>query len=661
MRRGWINHLAYCQPLTLKRLALGFAVLFNEMGFAATPPQPGEVIVQAEQLGEKAEKSGKATMRSIPSGGSLRVSGVNLDKAQTTDMVLKRFDVFTPDAKVYVNGITPIPVPKTAYFRGSVSTMPQSIVVLMVPEQGPVRGLITNANEVWMLDGNYTTVGSGSPNLKATTVGSGFANRKIDTKTELAGHTFECGTDSLATTQKALSANSTPTNQLDTKLPANVKYTARVAIETDYEYYAIFDDVDDAVDYAGDLIAYASTVYESEINTNLVISYISLWPDGADSDPWTFFASDDSKGSLSLDQLRTYWNANRTNVNRSIVHFLIGKDVGSGFGGGGLAKTGGLCTDDDYGLIRGVVGEFDIDHPTVMWDMKGLAHEIGHGFSSTHTQNYCGIDGVDDPVDLCVNSERDCGSQRGLPGVNSLTGGEPGKGTGTIMSYCQHVKPDRFANLSYTFGVNHPYGRAASRVPKVMRSYVQAQAQAYPGCLDFQSTVNTQVVNSVQLFEDSFEDSGWSVRKIVQTGTTTGVWTFPKTTTNPTISLSDGTKFSKFNSFDAASGNQTRLYQATGFAIANTYASASLVFWMYHDTGYSNKNDRVQVQVSTDNGSTWTNVGAAVSRYATNAGWTKTTIDLSAYKGKTINLGFLGISAYGNNMAIDDVEVVAVK
>ena len=76
---------------------------------------------------------------------------------------------------------------------------------------------------------------------------------------------------------------------------------------------------------------------------------------------------------------------------------------------------------------------------------------------------------------------------------------------------------------------------------------------------------------------------------------------------------------------------------------------------MYHDTGYSTSADKVQVQVST--GSTWANVGTAINRYDGSTGWKQHTIDLTAYKGTTVQLGFLGISAFGNNVFIDDVIV----
>jgi len=76
---------------------------------------------------------------------------------------------------------------------------------------------------------------------------------------------------------------------------------------------------------------------------------------------------------------------------------------------------------------------------------------------------------------------------------------------------------------------------------------------------------------------------------------------------------------------------------------------------MYHDTGYSTSADRVQVQVNT--GSGWVNAGSAVNRYDGSTGWKQHTIDLTAYKGFTVQLGFLGISAFGNNEFIDDITV----
>ena len=155
------------------------------------------------------------------------------------------------------------------------------------------------------------------------------------------------------------------------------------------------------------------------------------------------------------------------------------------------------------------------------------------------------------------------------------------------------------------------------------------------------------------LFSNGFESSsGWA---IVDTSGTAGDWTYVTSSTLPTASPHGGSYFAKFNSYTSASGSQTRIYRTAGFAIPSSATTATLTFWMYHDTGYSTYADKVQVQAST--GSTWANVGTAINRYDGSTGWKQHTIDLTAYKGTTVQLGFLGMSAYGNNEYIDDVTV----
>jgi hypothetical protein len=155
------------------------------------------------------------------------------------------------------------------------------------------------------------------------------------------------------------------------------------------------------------------------------------------------------------------------------------------------------------------------------------------------------------------------------------------------------------------------------------------------------------------LFSNGFESStGWAT---AQVSGTAGAWTYVTSGTLPTNTPHAGSYEAKFNSYDAASGSQTRIYQTTGFAIPGTASTATLKFWMYHDTGYSTSADRVQLQANT--GSGWVNVGTAVNRYDGTTGWKQHTIDLTAYKGTTVQIGFLGISVYGNNVFIDDVVV----
>ncbi len=157
------------------------------------------------------------------------------------------------------------------------------------------------------------------------------------------------------------------------------------------------------------------------------------------------------------------------------------------------------------------------------------------------------------------------------------------------------------------------------------------------------------------LFSDGFEGTGWST---AQVSGTAGAWTMVTSGTYPSASPHGGSKMADFNSWTSASGSETRLYRASGFAVASNYTTVTLTFWMYHDTQYSSYPDQVQVQVST-NGTTWTNVGSPISRYTGSTGWAQSTVDLSAYKGQTVYLAFEGISGYGNDEYLDDVSVTA--
>jgi hypothetical protein len=126
--------------------------------------------------------------------------------------------------------------------------------------------------------------------------------------------------------------------------------------------------------------------------------------------------------------------------------------------------------------------------------------------------------------------------------------------------------------------------------------------------------------------------AGWAT---AQVSGTAGVWATHAGTRYPSGVASHSTpNLAYFNSFTSSSGSQTRLYRTSGVAIPAAATSATLTFWMYHDTGYTGNNDRVQAQVSTNGGSSWTNVGTAVSRYDGSTGWKVANVDLTSYAGQ---------------------------
>jgi hypothetical protein len=264
---------------------------------------------------------------------------------------------------------------------------------------------------------------------------------------------------------------------------ALVTHTARVAIETDYEFYQrLGSNATAATNYIGNLIGYASTIYEREISTSLVVQSVSLWSNSAD--PWG-----QTTTTCGLMEFGRYWNRNRTAVSRTIAHFLSGKSLGGGVawigvlcrgGFGTSASCPGIPTDapwgGGYGFTASISGGFDINNPQVMWDIMAVAHEIGHNFNSPHTHCYNGIGGSSSPVDQCRTGEGGCYS-----GAQSLPG-PAGSGSGTIMSYC-HLLGGGYSNLSLSFGTGHPYGVQPGRVPSRMSAHVAAVAAGNPTCL----------------------------------------------------------------------------------------------------------------------------------------------------------------------------------
>ena len=152
-------------------------------------------------------------------------------------------------------------------------------------------------------------------------------------------------------------------------------------------------------------------------------------------------------------------------------------------------------------------------------------------------------------------------------------------------------------------------------------------------------------------FETSVPPPGWT--EVVVSGTNPD-WSQVSIGSHPTCSPHGGSYMAMFNSFSCSSGDKARLY--TPKMNFSGLTDVKLKFWMYHDSGLSSYNDRITIQVSTNN-ATWSNL-TTFQRYNATTGWQQHTVDLSAYAGNSsVWVGFLGISDYGNDMYIDDVEI----
>lgn len=403
-------------------------------------------------------------MRSVGSGDSLRIEATPLeDFSQTAGLDLVRFEPLAPNAPVVVqtdSGPQRVHLQTPVYLRGSVDGMRGSLVALSVRPSGEVRGVVSGADGTWML-----SRGVGSKD--------GLTSRRVRREAMKRSRDFSCDVLSNPTPLRTGSTAPVPqAEQRSQRLP--ISYTAKVAVELDYEFYQTFGDADAAILYALDLMAFTGVIGESELGMNVQVPYLQLWT--TSFDPY-------SGGNGRLDQLRNRWNefgatncggGDCSSIGRSTVILLSSAPTG------GVAYSPALC-DSYHSLYNGysyayagsIEGNFNIDAPTAVWDIVVTAHELGHNFGTGHTHCYS------PPIDGCYASDPGC-----YAGVPSYPAGCPGsaQGCGTIMSYC-HLLSGGEANIALTYGAGHPYGNTPDRVPTAMINRIALEAADAPGCL----------------------------------------------------------------------------------------------------------------------------------------------------------------------------------
>ncbi len=157
-------------------------------------------------------------------------------------------------------------------------------------------------------------------------------------------------------------------------------------------------------------------------------------------------------------------------------------------------------------------------------------------------------------------------------------------------------------------------------------------------------------------FEGAFPPAGWTNEVVVATGSPT--WTQETGTLHPAGYLPHGGSYmARFNSYSVANGGAARLSSSSVDLSMATDPEVS--FWMFHDNEYSSNTDRIQVQVSIDGGTVFTDVGAEILRYDSSGDfWMQHVVDLTDYVGESdVIVGFLAISGYGDDIYLDDVTI----
>lgn len=197
---------------------------------------------------------------------------------------------------------------------------------------------------------------------------------------------------------------------------------ARVAVDTDYEFTALFGgNTTLSAAYAVTLLSASSSIYERDVNVRFLLPFVRVW--ASNNDPYVGNA-----GTTDfLFEMQDHWNLAMSHSPRETVHGLSGRGLG-----GGVAYLNATCyLEYAYGVSANINGYFPlpvIDNSDDNWDLMVVSHELGHNFGSGHTH-----DGYTPPIDGCGTG--DCSLA-----LDS-----------SIMSYC-HQCPGGISNMDMRFG-----------------------------------------------------------------------------------------------------------------------------------------------------------------------------------------------------------------
>lgn len=235
----------------------------------------------------------------------------------------------------------------------------------------------------------------------------------------------------------------------------------------------------------------------------------------------------------------------------------------------------------------------------------------------------------------------------GVPGVYNYTGQIASNGTATIALPTISLVGSGLHTLKmYTFNPNTGLDQEPFNDTIVRTVYIYANNVTTPVTQNFLSAV--------------FPPAGFAVDNVDHDD-----YSWARVTTGH-----NGAGSAKLNFYNAAAGTIDNMY-APKLDFANAIAGANLTFEVAHAIYSSAEVDRLKVNVSSDCGANWNTVYnkggstlATVAAATTSAftplaaNWRLETVSLDQFIGQPeLLIQFQGISAYGNNVYVDNINI----
>ena len=191
-------------------------------------------------------------------------------------------------------------------------------------------------------------------------------------------------------------------------------------------------------------------------------------------------------------------------------------------------------------------------------------------------------------------------------------------------------------------------------------------ASAWTTSATFTTTCGFSFVTTVASVNETFNTTSSTVSCWQTQANVSGTASTPFLVTigtNPTTSPQEGDRMIYFNSFSISSGGQSRLISMPLNTSGATSVDVDFYWRNENNTSYTSTTEGVQVQYSTNGGTTWTNIGSFISRHdatlaSGTAQWKLKNVSIGALGvGTNIRVGFLFTSQFGDNCFIDNITI----
>jgi hypothetical protein len=397
-------------------LVLSLLILIASPVLAAPP------LIRAAAQGELIEAKGTSAKAEIVTFGEELVPGLLQAAEKTTvlvegwpvgpdersDVLLTRFDVYAPGAKVIVvegkEGKLQREIPRSrlAFFSGTAADDPQTTVFAAVdPDSGDVNGFTQTRDAFHEIHPLSHVPALGA---KANSKGHLVAPAEVFLKERGEQSSWACGQSGapldflqeLQEVSERMSQSNAPLGSVSEQAITTL-HTATIGVDTDNELLQIkfANNTTTATNYIASLIASMTVIYERDALVRLLQGTTYLRP-STTADPYTQ-ATSGNASAAKLQEFANVWNSTYAAIPRAVAMMLSGKQPSGG--ASGIAWVNGLCSKY-YGTSFSQI--YTTGTSPSSGDILVVAHEIGHNFGSPHTHCYS------TPIDNCYNAESGC-------------------------------------------------------------------------------------------------------------------------------------------------------------------------------------------------------------------------------------------------------------